>query len=202
MRSLNLDIFNFQNGSTVTNRSSLTSIKAELQVSIVSSIYGGAVMPKIEFRGQTYNDEFEMPYDVHQAYIREKEQRAEKNKRSSAASAMDKSSAKSLTDIVDMSPEVKAIYERALGKVEDKLPASRQTKNLPKTEDIYRQSAPDDMKHLPSDESIYRPSEPLIDPAKSVIEPESAFGVNRFISSIIWALILVAVVYLIMQLLP
>ena len=156
-------------------------------------------MPKIEFRGQTYNDEFEMPYDVRQAYIKDKERRAEKNKRSSS---MDKSSAKSLTDIVDMSPEVKAIYERALGKVEDKLPPSRQTKNLPKTEDIYRQSAPDDMKHLPSDESIYRPSEPLIDPAKSVIEPEPAFGGSRFISSIIWALILVAVVYLIMQLLP
>jgi hypothetical protein len=156
-------------------------------------------MPKIEFRGQTYNDEFEMPYDVRQAYIKDKERRAEKNKRSSS---MDKSSAKSLTDIVDMSPEVKAIYERALGKVEDKLPPSRQTKNLPKTEDIYRQSAPDDMKHLPSDESIYRPSEPLIDPAKSVIEPEPAFGGSRFISSIIWAIILVAVVYLIMQLLP
>jgi hypothetical protein len=149
-------------------------------------------MPKIEFRGQTYNDEFEMPYEVRQAYNEEKERRAGKNK----------PSAKPLTDIVDMSPEVKAIYERALGKVEDKLPSSRQTKNLPKTEDIYRQSAPDDMKHLPSDESIYRPSQPLIDPAKSVIEPESAFGVNRFIFSIIWALILVAVAFLIMQFLP
>ena len=78
-----------------------------------------------------------------------------------------------------MSPEVKAIYERALGKVEDKLPSSQQSKNLPKTEDIYRQSAPDDMKHLPSDESIYRPSQPLIDPGKSAIEPESAFGASQ-----------------------
>jgi hypothetical protein len=149
-------------------------------------------MPKIEFRGQTYNDEFEMPYEVRQAYLEDKERRTAKNK----------PSAKSLTDVVDMSPEVKAIYERALGKVEDKLPSSRETKNLPKTEDIYRQSAPDDMKHLPSDESIYRPSEPLIDPTKSAIEPESALGAKRFISSIIWALILVAVAYLIMQLLP
>ena len=32
-------------------------------------------MAKIEFRGQTYNNEFEMPYDVRQAYIREKESR-------------------------------------------------------------------------------------------------------------------------------
>lgn len=148
-------------------------------------------MPKIEFRGQTYNDEYEMPYEVRQAYIREKASRTEKDKRST----------KSLSDVVDMSPEVKAIYERALDKVEDKLPSSRQSKNLPKTEDIYRQSAPDDMKHLPSDESIYRPSEPLIDPGKSAIEPESAFGMNRFISSIVWAFILVAVAFLIMQLL-
>jgi hypothetical protein len=156
-------------------------------------------MPKIEFRGQTYNDEFEMPYDVRQAYVKEKERRTEKNKRSGL---VDNSGTKPLTDIVDMSPEVKAIYERALSNVEDKLPSSRQSKNLPKTEDIYRQSAPEDMKHLPSDESIYRPSQPLIDPTKSTIEPESAFGVNRFISSIIWAVILVAVAFLIMQLLP
>ena len=146
-------------------------------------------MPKIEFRGQTYNDEFEMPYEVRQAYIREKERRA----------AKDNSNVKPLSDVVDMSPEVQAIYERAVHKVEDRLPSSRQTKDLPKTEDIYRQSAPDDMKHLPSDESIYRPSQPLIDPGKSVIEPESAFGVNRFVTSIVWALILVAVVFVILQ---
>lgn len=146
-------------------------------------------MPKIEFRGQTYTDEFEMPYDVRQDYQKEKERRAEKNKPGNPP----------LTDIVDMSPDVKAIYERVLGNVEDKLPPSRQLKNLPKTEDIYRQSAPDDMKHLPSDESIYRPSQPLIDPGKSAIEPESAFGVNRFISSIVWAFILVAVAFVIMQ---
>ena len=130
-----------------------------------------------------------MPYDVRQAYNQEKERHAEKNK----------TGAKSLTDIVDMSPEVKAIYERALGNVEVKLASSRPSKELPKTEDIYRQSAPDDMKHLPSDESIYRPSQPLIDPRKSVIEPEPAFGMNRFILSILWILILIAVVFIITQ---
>jgi hypothetical protein len=51
---------------------------------------------------------------------------------------------------------------------------------------------------LPSDESIYRPSQPLIDPGKSVIEPESAFG-SRFVSSIIWALILVAVAFFVLR---
>ena len=146
-------------------------------------------MPKIEFGGKTYNNEFEMPPDVRQAYNRENEGRTEKNKIGT----------KSLTDIVDMSPEVQAIYERALGKVEEKLASSRPSNELPKTEDIYRQSAPDNMKHLPSDESIYRPSEPLIDPTKSVIEPEPAFGMNRFISSIVWALLLVVIVYFVIQ---
>jgi len=148
-------------------------------------------MSKIEFRGQTYNDELEMPYEVRQVYIQEKASRVEK----------DKSGARPLSDVVDMSPEVKAIYERALDKVEDNLPPSRRSVNLPKTEDIYRQSAPDDMKHLPSDESIYRPSQPVIDPGKSAIEPESAFGVNRFVASIVWAFILVAVAFVILQLL-
>lgn len=151
--------------------------------------YGGAVMPKIEFRGQTYNNEFEMPYEVRQAYLREQEHRAGKNRQGE----------KSLSDVVDMSPEIKAMYERALGDVEEKLPSSRATKDLPNTEDIYRQSAPDDMKHLPSDESIYRPSGQIIDPVKSVIEPEPGLRTNRFISSIVWALILIAIAYFLMQ---
>ena len=144
-------------------------------------------MPKIEFGGKTYNNEFEMPPDERQAYIREKERQADK----------DKTGTKPLTDIVEMSPEVKAIYERALGKVEDKLASSRPLKDLPKTEDIYRQSAPDDMKHLPSDESIYRRSPPLIDQMKSTIEPES--GMRRLISSILWVLIIISVAFIIMR---
>ena len=146
-------------------------------------------MPKIEFRGKTYNNEFEMPPDVRQAYNEEKEH-TNKNKDAGI---------KSLTDIVEMSPQLKEIYERAQGKVEEKPVPSRPLNELPKTEDIYRQSAPDDMKHLPSDESIYGPSEPLIDPAKSVIEPEPALGVNRLISSVVWALIFVIIVYFAIQ---
>ena len=147
-------------------------------------------MAKIVFRGKTYNNEYVMPYDVRQEYRKEKKHRTE----GTVAS-------RPLSDIVEMSPEVKAIYERALGDAANKLPSSQRTEDLPRTEDIYRQSAPDDMKHLPSDESIYRPSQPLIDPGKSAIEPEAAFGMNRFISSVIWALILVAVAYFVVQLL-
>jgi hypothetical protein len=143
-------------------------------------------MPRIEFRGKTYNSEFEMPPEERRAYNREKERAAE-------------TGTKSLSDIVEMSPEVKAIYERALGNVEDKLPSSQSTKDLPGTEDIYRQSAPGDMKHLPSDESIYRPSRRILDPDKSAIEPEPALKLNRFISSVLWALILIAVVFIVTQ---
>jgi hypothetical protein len=146
-------------------------------------------MPKIEFRGKFYNNEFEMSPEERKAYNREKDSRAEKNKTGS----------RSLSDIVEMSPEVKAIYERALENVEEKLAASQPRKDLPKTEDIYRQSAPDNMKHLPSDESIYRPSAPLIDPAKSTIEPEPVMGMNRFVSIILWALILAGAAYFVTQ---
>lgn len=148
-------------------------------------------MPKIEFRGQTYNNEYEMPYEVRQAYLREKEQRAHTNK----------TGEKSLSDVVDMSPDVKAIYERALGNVDDRLTSTRPSRDLPNTDEIYRQSAPADMKHLPSDESIYRPSDRLIEPEKPAIDPESARGINRFISSIIWALLLVAIAFVVMRLL-
>jgi hypothetical protein len=146
-------------------------------------------MPKIEFRGKIYNNEFEMPPDERQAYDQEKDRRVENNK----------TGTKPLTDIVDMSPEVKAIYERALGKIDEKLPSTRPLNELPRTEDIYRQSAPDDMKNLPSDESIYRPSQPIIDQTKSAIEPEPGLKMNRLTSSVLWVLILVAVAFLIMQ---
>ena len=145
-------------------------------------------MARIDFRGKTYRTEFEMPPDVREAYRREKERQTGQN-----------TASKPLTDIVDMSPEVKRIYERALGDVEEKLGTSQRSRELPKTEDIYRQSAPEDMKHLPSDESIYRPSQPLIDPGKPVIEPESAFAGNRFVTSVIWALILAAIAFGVIQ---
>jgi hypothetical protein len=144
-------------------------------------------MPRIAFRGKTYNSEFEMPPDVRQAYRSQKKRRAHPN------------TPKPLTEIVDMPPEVRKMYERALGDVEEKLEPAQRPHELPKTEEIYRQSAPDDMKHLPSDESIYRPSQPLIDPAKPAIEPESALGMSRFISSIVWALILGALAFLVVQ---
>ena len=141
-------------------------------------------MPSITFRGKTYTSEYEMPEEVRRAY-REVE----------AA----KTSTKPLTDIVDMPDDVKAIYERAMDRVEERFGSSAAGKDLPRTDDIYRQSAPDNMKHLPSDESVYRASPPVIDPTKSTIEPEPSLVPGRFVSSIVWALILSGLAFLIMQ---
>lgn len=68
------------------------------------------MMPKIVFRGKTYYSEFEMPPNVRQAYRKEKrkERSAEENG----------TVAKPLTEVVDMSPEMKEIYERAVSHVE------------------------------------------------------------------------------------
>ncbi len=145
-------------------------------------------MPRIEFRGKTYNNEFEMPMDIREAYKKEKERDIKKSK----------TGTKPLTEIVDMSPEVRAIYERALGNVAEKLDSSRSSRNLPRTEDIYRQSAPADMRDLPSDESIYRPVQPLIDPAKSAIEPEG-LRMGRLVISILGVLVLAALVFFAMR---
>lgn len=145
-------------------------------------------MSKIVFRGKTYNSEFEMPTDVYQAY------QAEKRKESSVEE--NSTVAKPLTDVVDMSPEMKEIYERAVNKVEEKSPSSRPLRDLPKTEDIYRQSAPDDMKHLPSDESLYRPSQPIIDPVPSTIEPDQGLGMRGLILGVIVALVISGIAFL------
>jgi hypothetical protein len=150
------------------------------------------MMPKIVFRGKTYYSEFEMPPNVRQAYRKEKrkERSAEENG----------TVAKPLTEVVDMSPEMKEIYERAVSHVEEGPASSRPLEELPKTEDIYRQSAPDDMKHLPSDESVYRPSRPIIDPVPSTIETDQGIGMRRLMWGVIVALIITGIAFLLSRL--
>lgn len=141
-------------------------------------------MPQITFRGKTYNSEFEMPQEIRQAYQEEQ---------------MREASTKSLTDVVDMHPDVRAVYEKAVDRVGDASSRTQQPDNLPTTEDLYRQSAPQELRHLPSDESIYRPAPPIVDPARSNIEPESSFEPRRLVTGLVWALIIMALVYLVMQ---
>ena len=116
-------------------------------------------MSKIVFRGKTYNSVFEMPDNIRKAYQTEKRNQP-----------VGSNISKPLTEFVEMSDEIKELYERALGNVEDRTVSSRQLSELPTTEDIYRQSAPAHMKDLPSDESVYRQSKPLSPPSKPAIE--------------------------------
>jgi len=119
-------------------------------------------MSKIVFRGKTYNSVFDMPNDIREAY------QIEKRHQPTAKS----NPARPLTEFVEMSDEIREMYERALGNVEDRTSSSTSPNELPSTEDIYRQSAPDHMKNIPSDEIIYRESRPLSAPAHQAIEDD------------------------------
>ena len=119
-------------------------------------------MSKIVFRGKTYNSVFDMPNNIREAYQIEK--------RSQPAGQSNPS--KPLTEFVEMSDEIREMYERALGNVEGGTASSKPLSELPDTEDIYRQAAPDHLKNMPSDEIIYRESKPLIPPAHQAIEDD------------------------------
>ena len=107
----------------------------------------------------------------------------------------------------EMPPNVRQAYrkekrkERAVSNMEEKPASSRPLNELPETEDIYRQSAPDDMKHLPSDESLYRPSRPIIDPVPSTIEPNQGIGMRGLAWGVIVALVLSGIAFLLARLL-
>jgi len=141
-------------------------------------------MPQIKFRGKIYYSEFEMPPKVRQAYQKAK---------------LEEANSKPLTDIVDLHPDVKAAYEKAVNKVENSSSAHQQTNDLPTTDEIYRQSAPQDLRHLPSDESIYRPAPPIIVPEKPTIEPESGMVASRLIYGILLAILVTGLVYFAVQ---
>jgi len=139
-------------------------------------------MPPITFKGKTYNSEFEMPKDTRQAYQEDQVRR---------------SSTKPLTDVVNMPAEMEDVYRRVLNREKQStLPSS---KDLPTTEELYRQSAPANMRHLPSDESVYRPSPPVIDPEYSTIEPESGLVIRGLIFGILWSLVLIGIVFLVIE---
>jgi hypothetical protein len=149
----------------------------------INRTYGGAVVPKITFRGKTYYSEFEMPPNIRRAYQQEQIRRA---------------STKSLTDIVNMPKEVEDAYRRALDR-ETQPDLSASAKDLPTTDELYRQSTPANMRHLPSDEIVSHPSAPIIDPEYATIEPESSFVIRGLIFGILWSLVIIAVVFLVIE---
>ncbi len=139
-------------------------------------------MSRITFRGKTYYSEFEMPPNIRRAYQKEQ---------------IRKTSSKPLTDIVDMSPEVKDAYKRALQQEEQaNLPS---VQDLPTTDELYRQSAPEELRHLPSDETIHQPSAPVIDPDHPTIEPDSGPVARGLAIGVLCALVIILIVFLIIQ---
>ena len=143
-------------------------------------------MSKIVFRGKTYNSVFEMPDNIRKVYQTEKRNQP-----------VGSNISKPLTEFVEMSDEIKELYERALGNVEDRTVSSRQLSELPTTEDIYRQSAPAHMKDLPSDESVYRQSKPLSPPSKPAIELDD--GPRRLALTLAALVLLGGIIFLVMQ---
>ena len=109
-------------------------------------------MSQIVFRGKTYNSVFEMPDDVRQAYQIEKRKQPAQN---------------NLTDFVDMSDEIREMYERARGAVGDKPASSKPLSELPSSDEIFRQSAP-------PEDAMYRPSQAPNPPAHQAIEDDDS----------------------------
>jgi len=71
-----------------------------------------------------------------------------------------------------MPDEVREIYERVRGDLDAKPIKASPIDELPKTEDLYRRSAPAGMQNQPSDEIVYKPSPPIIEPPPPIVESD------------------------------
>ena len=121
-------------------------------------------MSKIVFRGKTYNSALDMPDDIRAAY------QIEKRSKEAGTNAD-----KPLTDFIDMSDEIREMYERAVGKVDKKSASSQSLRDFPKSEDIFRRSG-----H--SEENIYTPSEVPNPPEHGAIEDDD--GPRRLVVTV------------------
>ncbi len=92
----------------------------------------------------------------------------------------------------EMPPHIRRAYQKEQ--------SSPSTEELPTSEEMYRQSAPENMRHLPSEESVYQPSAPIIDPEHSTIEPELSLVLRGLVFGILWSLVLIAIVFLAIEL--
>jgi len=91
-----------------------------------------------------------------------------------------------------MPDEVREIYERVRGKLDAKPIKASPIDELPKTEDLYRRSAPAGMQNQPSDEIVYKPSPPIIDPPPPIIESDHTL--RRLVIGLAIALLLLGIV--------
>jgi len=123
-------------------------------------------MPKIVFQGKEYNSLADMPAKTRHDYFKFKagydiSEKEPENKPDIMPSGME-----------NMPEEVREIYQRVRGKLDANPIRTSPIDELPKTEDLYRRSAPAGMQNRPSDEILYKPSPPIIDPPPPIIESD------------------------------
>jgi hypothetical protein len=123
-------------------------------------------MSKIKFRGIEYNSLADMPAKVRHDYFKTR-----------AGYEVTEEKPKSKEDMMpagleNMPAEVREIYERVRGDLDAKPIKTSPIDELPKTEDLYRRSAPAGMRNQPSDEVVYKPSPPIIKPPPPIVESD------------------------------
>lgn len=123
-------------------------------------------MTKIVFQGKEYDSLADMPAKTRHDYFKFKAGYDVSEEKSETKSDMMPSGMENMPD------EVREIYERVRGKLDAKPIKTSPIDELPKTEDLYRRSAPAGMKNLPSDEIVYKPSPPLIEPPPPIVESD------------------------------
>ena len=143
-------------------------------------------MSKIVFQGKEYNSLADMPAKTRHDYFKAKagydvSEKEPENKTDMMLSGME-----------NMPDEVREIYERVRGKLDAKPIKTSPIDELPKTEDLYRRSAPAGMQNLPSDEIVYKPSPPIIEPPPPIIESDHTL--RRLVIGLAIALLLLGIV--------
>jgi len=143
-------------------------------------------MSKIVFQGKEYNSLADMPAKTRHDYFKARagydvSEKEPENKTDMMPSGME-----------NMPDEVREIYERVRGKLDAKPIKTSPIDELPKTEDLYRRSAPAGMQNQPSDEIVYKPSPPIIDPPPPLVESDHAL--RRLVIGLAIALLLLGIV--------
>jgi len=123
-------------------------------------------MTKIVFQGKEYNSLADMPAKTRHDYFKFKAGYDISDKEPEKKSDMLPSG------MEHMPAEVREIYERVRGDLDAKPIKASPIDELPKTEDLYRRSAPAGMRDQPSDEIVYNPSPPIIQPPPPIVESD------------------------------
>jgi hypothetical protein len=125
-------------------------------------------MPKIRFKGKEYSSVADMPAKIRHDYFKARAgYDVSEDEATSEAGMIPKG-------LENMPDEVREIYERVRGEVGTNPIKASPVDQLPRTEDLYRRSAPAGMQNQPSDEIVYKPSPPIIEPPPPIVESDDS----------------------------